>query len=149
MLLPMIAIPNAVDVTVLFPVEPPPARTVTLVVVPTKDCRVVLTPASHSASQPVGSGSGGPTKVNPVKLSLPVSVIKAILQILIRSDIAPEEFARLKIVLLVILNGLPLTEPPLSKLTVMFELGYRAMICSMMFSIWAIHAHPTSGPGSP
>lgn len=134
-MLPIIAAPNAVVVTVSFPVEPPPARTVTFVVVPTKACSVALIPASHSASQPVGSGSGGSRKVNPVNVLPPGSVIKAILQILIRSDIAPEELAKLKMVLLVILNGLPLTEPPLSKLTVIFEAGYATIICSMMFFI--------------
>ena len=68
-------------------------------------------------------------------VSLPVSVMKAILQILMRSDIVPEEVDKLKIVLFVILNGLPLTLPPLSKLTVIFEVGNRVIICAMMFFI--------------
>ena len=135
MLLPIIAAPNAVLVTVSFPVELPPARTVTVVEVPTNDCSVALTPASHSASQPVGSGLGGGRKVNPVKLLLPVNVTKAILQILIRSDIVPDPFAKLKTVLLVILKGLPLTEPPLSKLTVKFDVGYLVIICCIIFFI--------------
>ena len=128
-LFPRIAIPNAVEVIVSFPVEPPPARTVTFVPLPTKDCSVVLTPASHAASQPVGSGLGAGKKVKPVKVSFPVNVIKAILQMLIRSEIAPEELVKLKIVPFVMLPGLPLTEPPLSRLTVMFEVGNVVIIC--------------------
>ena len=70
-----IVTPNAVEVTVTFPVETLPALTTTFLLVQTNDCRVALTPASHSASQPVGNGSGGSKKLNPVKLALPVNVI--------------------------------------------------------------------------
>ena len=128
-LFPRIAIPNAVDVTVLLPVEPPPALTVTFVPLPTKDCSVALTPASHSASQPVGNGLGGGRNVNPVKVAFPVNEINAILQMLIRSEIAPEELSKLNMVLFVMLPGLPLTEPPLSRLTVMFKVGNAVIIC--------------------
>jgi hypothetical protein len=106
-LFPRIAIPNAVDVTVSFPVVLPPARTVTFVSVPTKDCSVALTPASHSASQPVGSGLGGGKKVNPVKVLPAGNLINAILQMLIRSEIAPEELAKLNIVSFVMPPALP------------------------------------------
>ena len=135
MLLPNIAIPYAVEVTVLIPVAPPPARTFTRVPVPTKACRVALTPASHSASHPVGSGTGGGKNVKPVKVSVPVSVINAILQILMRSVIIPAGFTKFKIVSSVITNGLPVAEPPLSKLTVICEDGYVVIICSKIFLI--------------
>jgi hypothetical protein len=141
--LPKIAIPNAVEVTVSLPVEPPPARTVTGVSVTISEFRVFLAPASHSASHPVGSGSGAGKKVKSVKASRPVSVINAILQILILSEIAPAPLSKLKIVPSVIDKGLPLTLPPFSRLTVIFEVGNVVISCSIIFFICATHAQLT------
>ncbi len=142
------AIPNAVLVTDLLPVELPPALTVTLSP-PTKDCKVFRTPSSHCASQPSGSGSGGGKKVNPVKVSVPESEINAILQILILSFIAPAAVVRLNIESSVILSGLPLAVPPFSKFKAILDSGNATIICSIMFAIWFMQAHPTPEPGSP